>query len=61
MSMPQPIGDINRLPINNLLEYKSVENTGLLGVAQYYIFDIDGNRYMVTQKLFDSFIDLPKR
>ena len=39
---------------NIIIEYKSVESTGLYGAAQYYLFDKDGNRYRVTQQEFDK-------
>ena len=45
---------------NITLVYRSVEPTGAFGTAQYYFFDKEGNRYHVSQTVFDSRIDLPR-
>ena len=58
-NIPRPT-DI--LPGNITPAYRTIENTGGLlgGRAQYYIFGADGTRYLVTQKLFDQYKDLPR-
>lgn len=61
LSLPSPINDLSNIPPQATMEYRTVENTGLLGRAEYYLFDSQGNRYYVTQRLFDSFPNLPKR
>lgn len=47
------------LPVN--LIYRFVESTGVYGSAEYYVFDDNGARYKVTQKYFDSRIDLERK
>ncbi|KKM62145.1 hypothetical protein LCGC14_1524600 [marine sediment metagenome] len=56
-----PLNDRADLPTNIAIEYKTVENTGGLGSAQYFLFDTMGNRYHVSQELFDSYKDLPRK
>jgi len=48
-------------PNTTHLMYRSVENTGYRGEAEYYVFDDNGVRYLVTQKYFDSRVDLERR
>jgi hypothetical protein len=38
---------------------KSIENTGFLGRAEYYIFTKDGHRYQVYQGDWDKY-DVPR-
>ena len=53
------------IPSSATLDYRTVEpgTGGFLwsGSAQYYIFDIDGNRYLVSQSTFDSYEGLPRK
>lgn len=49
------------MPLNTIPTYKSIENTGILGSARYYLFDSSGNRYHVTQDTFDSYKNLPRK
>jgi hypothetical protein len=55
-------GQISNLPVDAIPSYRTIENTGgLFGCrAEYYIFDTEGHRYKVTQKLYDTYIELPK-
>jgi len=43
------------------IAYKSVEGTGVFGRAEYYIFSKTGERFRVSQKMFDSLIDKPRK
>ena len=56
-----PINDQNSLPPDITISYRTVENTGFLGSAAYFLFDSAGNRYYVSQELFDSYKDLPRK
>lgn len=52
---------MNSLPPDITPAYRTVENSGFLGKAEYYIFDTAGNRYRVYQDIFDRYKDLPRR
>ena len=48
-------------PAIEKLVYRSIENTGRNGRAEYYVFDIDGKRWWITQTKFDSYKTLERR
>jgi hypothetical protein len=47
------------IPENTQIKCKSVEPTGFYGSAGYYLFDYNGTRYLVTQKIYDKAFDTP--
>jgi len=52
---------MNNLPSDIVPAYKTIENSGFLGTAEYYIFDTNGNRYHVYQDIFDRYNNLPRK
>ena len=48
------------IPQDTTLVYRTVESTGIWGASEYYLFDTSGTRYKVSQKTFDSYVDLPR-
>jgi len=51
---------MNDLPSDITPVYKTIENSGFLGTAEYYIFDTNGNRYHVFRDTFDKYNNLPR-
>lgn len=43
------------------ISYRTVEPTGTLGTAQYFIFDKNGNRYRLNQDVWDKLTDVPRK